>query len=90
MPIVIAVAILLCAWPALAGDRSVAAQTSVGDRTVAENVMTEDRFWALIARTTVHEADPEHQLDALRQVLGDLTPAEIEAFQRAFRREQAR
>ncbi|WP_162916643.1 DUF4240 domain-containing protein [Dongia deserti] len=52
--------------------------------------MTEDRFWSLIDRTIAFEADPERQLSALRQVLGALTPAEIEAFERAFHREQAR
>lgn len=57
---------------------------------LTENVMAKDGFWALIARTTVHEADPEHQLDALRQALRELTPSDIEAFQRAFQREQAR
>jgi len=57
---------------------------------VADNAMTEDRFWALIARTTVREADPERQLEALRQALRELTPAEIEAFERAFQREQRR
>jgi hypothetical protein len=64
MPVVIAVVILLCAWPAHAEDLPVAAETRVGDRMVTENVMAEGRFWALIAGTTAYEADPEGQLDA--------------------------
>jgi hypothetical protein len=57
---------------------------------MTENAMTDDRFWALIAGTTVHEADPARQLDALRQALRGLTPSEIEAFEHAFQRAQRR
>ena len=81
----VAVMILLCAsWIVSA----VSAQTIDGDRSVTDNAMAEDRFWALIGRTTDYEADPERQLEALRQALRNLTPSEIEAFERAFQREQ--
>jgi hypothetical protein len=50
--------------------------------------MTNDRFWSIIDRTTAFEADPDRQLLALRQVLGELTPPEIEEFERAFHRQQ--
>jgi uncharacterized protein DUF4240 len=57
---------------------------------MTDNAMTQGRFWELIGRSTGYEADPERQLDALRQVLRELTPSEIEAFERAFQREQKR
>ncbi len=52
--------------------------------------MPADRFWELIGRTTGYEANPERQLEALRQVLRELTVAEIEAFERAFHQQQRR
>jgi Protein of unknown function (DUF4240) len=55
---------------------------------VTDNAITEDRFWALIARTTLYEAEPGNQLEALRQALRELTAADVEAFERAFQREQ--
>lgn len=63
--------------------------TAMGDVSAAMP-MTEDRFWTIIDRTIVFEAEPERQLEALRQILGELTPAEIEAFERAFQGQQAR
>src|SRR5688572_27091927 len=52
--------------------------------------MTDDRFWALIGRTTAQQADPDRQVEALRKELGALTPAEIAAFEAAFQRAQQR
>jgi hypothetical protein len=87
-----AIAVLLvAAWawgprslsPAMTGAASAAEQE-------ANDAMPADRFWELIGRTTGHEADPERQLKALRQVLRQLSVAEIEAFERAFHQQQRR
>src|SRR5262249_8656242 len=50
--------------------------------------MTENRFWALIARSAAN--DPARQLEALRQTLRELSAPEIEGFEHAFHREQRR
>ena len=55
-----------------------------------ESTMTPDRFWELIGRSSEYEADPARQLEVLKQTLLDLSPAELEAFERAFHREQLR
>jgi hypothetical protein len=52
--------------------------------------MTDERFWNLISRTTALEADSERQLEALREVLQELSAPELEAFQLAFQRQQKR
>jgi hypothetical protein len=52
--------------------------------------MAEDRFWALIARTTAYEADPDRQVEDLHRALNALPADEIVAFARAFQREQRR
>jgi len=77
----VAAALLLMSWAGITPAEAQAAN---------EDAMTDDRFWSIIDRTTEFEADSERQLLALRQVLGELTPTEIEAFERAFHREQKR
>jgi uncharacterized protein DUF4240 len=90
MPILVAVVTLLFASPSFVDKAFIAAQMTVGDRVVNESTMMEDRFWSLIAQTSVHEADPDRQLDALRATLRVLTTGEIEAFERAFHQAQLR
>lgn len=50
--------------------------------------MTDDQFWSIIGQTTAFEADPEQQLLALQRALDELEPVQIEAFERAFHRQQ--
>ena len=90
MRTILAIAVLLVVacglgplLPAAAGVAS-AAEEEAGD------VMPADRFWQVIGKTTQYQADPERQLEALRQVLRGLTVTEIEAFERAFHRQQRR
>src|SRR5688500_9196402 len=81
-----AIAILLAAAPLFQAMIPVASAT----QQEASNIMQADRFWELIGRTVRYEADQDRQLEALRQVLSDLTAAEIEAFERAFHEQQRR
>jgi hypothetical protein len=90
MRVAFAVSILVYAVLALAGMSSVFAQTPPGTHATTGQAMTEDRFWALIAGSAKYQGDPGRQLDGLRDGLRALSPAEIEAFQRAFNREQLR
>jgi len=90
VPTLLAALVLLFGSSAFAYDAPAIPRATVGDHVVNGGTMTEDRFWAVIARTTAYEADAERQLEALRQALRELTPSEIEAFQRAFQREQKR
>lgn len=53
-----------------------------------EVTMTQDRFWELIDQSSEYEAEPAHQIEFLRQLLLDLSAAELAAFERAFHREQ--
>ena len=69
--------------PALAGNTSTTQQE-------ASSKMPADRFWELIGRTTGDGSDPDRQLEALRQVLRELTAPEIEAFERSFQEQQRR
>lgn len=55
-----------------------------------ESEMTDDRFWALVEGSVPYEADPPRQLAALRAALRELSAVEIEAFERAFHRQQRR
>ena len=55
-----------------------------------DHTMAQDRFWDLIRRTIEHEAQPQRQLELLRQALGELTVSEVEAFERAFQKQQGR
>ena len=48
------------------------------------NTMADDRFWGLVGRTIAHEAERGRQLESLRAVLRELTPSEIETFERTF------
>jgi Protein of unknown function (DUF4240) len=57
---------------------------------MTESAMADDRFWELIGVSAGYEADPGRQLEALGQILRELTPSEIEAFERAFQRQQRR
>jgi Protein of unknown function (DUF4240) len=79
-----------CVMPAFVGNMSVAAQATLEGGGVTDRVMTENRFWALIAETTIHQADSDRQIEALRGTLRELSAAEIEAFERAFERERRR
>jgi len=88
--ILLAALVLLFGASAFADNAPTKPHVTTGDRVVSDDTMREDRFWALIARTTAYEADPERQLEALRQALRELSPPEIEAFERAFHREQRR
>lgn len=74
-------AVFLLPSPALA-------QAKIGDIMTNDNIMTEDRFWNLIDQTI--GAGQEQQSATLQNALSKLTPAEIEAFERAFHREQKR
>jgi hypothetical protein len=66
------------------------AQLETWSLAMNESVMSEDRFWELIDLSSEYEADPARQLEVLKQALLDLSPAELEAFERAFQREQLR
>ena len=55
---------------------------------MADTSMPVDRFWELVGKTIEHGADQENQIDALSEVLRQLTPAEIEAFERTFHQQQ--
>jgi len=90
MPVLFAVLKLLFGWPVCAGKSSLTGQVMDSNDMANEDVMSEDRFWTLIDHTSAYEADPQCQLEALRQVLRDLTVFEIEAFERAFQREKKR
>lgn len=52
--------------------------------------MDQQRFWAIIDRTAVFEADPERQLDALRGELKALTADEVLVFRSLFEAQLAR
>jgi Protein of unknown function (DUF4240) len=52
--------------------------------------MPDERFWGLIALTTMHGKDPGRQVVALRVVLAALPLHDIEAFQAAFDKAMAR
>ena len=52
--------------------------------------MDEQRFWAIIDRTALHEADPEGQTDALRAELEGLSADEVLAFRNIFEAQLAR
>lgn len=67
-----------------------AAQSTTEAQSMTEAPMPADRFWELIDKTTAHASDPERQAEVLRQVLRQLTVAEIEAFERAFQQQQRR
>jgi hypothetical protein len=52
--------------------------------------MSDDAFWAIIAKTTPYEADTERQSKALHDSLSILSPDEIAGFELAFQRQQRR
>ena len=52
--------------------------------------MTETDFWAIIDRSSVFEADPDRQLEALSEALRALSAEEILAFQAQFDRQLTR
>jgi hypothetical protein len=60
------------------------------DQTMTDEAMPEDRFWSLIDKSVDYEADSDRQLEVLRDELRKLSAAEIEAFERAFQREERR
>jgi hypothetical protein len=73
------------AWLAVVAVASCEARPAAQDQT-----MSDDRFWALIDRTAIHESDPERQLESLSAALSRLSPDEIEAFEAAFSRQMQR
>lgn len=85
-----ATAILLTAfW--LPGEAPPAmAQVESGSQQMTNDVMPADRFWEIIDRTTKYRPDQDTQMEALRLELRKLSADEIEAFERAFHREQKR
>ena len=52
--------------------------------------MDDRRFWMIVDRTAVLEADPERQMEALRDQLEALSADEIVAFRNAFEAQLAR
>ena len=82
-----ALAVGLIARPSLAATQKAKALDN-GRTTPQGLVMSDDRFWSLIGRTTAYAADQDRQLDALRRVLRELSAADIEAFERAFEHQQ--
>jgi len=52
--------------------------------------MSDDRFWSLIDYTLPYAGNQDGQSEALRGVLGKLTPEDIAAFTTAFQRQQLR
>lgn len=52
--------------------------------------MDEQRFWAIIDRTALHEANPEDQMEALRAELETLSAQEVLAFRNRFEAQLAR
>lgn len=69
----------------------VAAEASASAAVRAEVAFMSDAdFWAIIARTTPYEADPEVQAEALRAALDGLSADQLVAFDGAFQRQLAR
>lgn len=56
----------------------------------AARPMTDARFWSIIDDTVQRDGDPEAQLDALYEVLGDLSADEVLGFRDAFERQMTR
>ena len=52
--------------------------------------MSDARFWTIIDGTTADEAEPEAQLEALREILTGLSMNEVLAFHDAFERQMQR
>lgn len=52
--------------------------------------MDDERFWAIVDRTAVHEADTDLQTEALRQELEALTAEDVVAFSNTLQRHLAR
>ena len=74
----------------LYGTIGAASENPVESQGMSEVAMTDDAFWAIIAKTTAYESDQDRQLDALRQALRQLSASDIVAFELAFHREQLR
>jgi hypothetical protein len=55
---------------------------------VAAVPMSDERFWSLIAETA--RTDPDRQIEALEEVLGGLSNAELPGFRDAFQRQLQR
>jgi hypothetical protein len=54
------------------------------------NEMTDDQFWSLIEQTLPYSSDQGEQMEALSAALDKVSATDIEAFQRAFQRQQKR
>lgn len=59
-------------------------------QTHAESPMTDARFWSIMDASAQFEADPDTQLDALRDRLSELSPTEVLGFRDAFDRQMQR
>ena len=53
-----------------------------------KDMMSDDAFWAIIAKTTPFESDTGRQSQSLHDALKALSPDEIAAFETAFQRQQ--
>jgi hypothetical protein len=56
----------------------------------AESPMSDARFWSIIDDTVQADGDPEAQLEALYEALGDLSADEVLGFRDAFERQMTR
>ena len=77
------IAVLAAVFLAATGPGT-AMPTAPTEAEMAVQRMDGQRFWAIMDRSAVHEADPEAQLDALRAELEALPAEEVLAFSHAF------
>jgi hypothetical protein len=80
--------VLLCTLSMQAAGQLIMAQSDDQRGDMSLNIMNEDRFWAIIDKTTPYESERPRQLQALKAALIELDTVEIEAFERAFHRAQ--
>jgi hypothetical protein len=80
--------VLVGAALALSTAGAITARAAKDDTMIA--AMPPDYFWALIEKTLTFKNNQAKQADALRQALVALPPADIEAFDIAFRTETIR
>lgn len=80
--LIVAAGVLMATAPLRAG-----AEAGTGD---GDAFMDDDRFWAIVDRTAVHEADTDQQTEALRLELEALTADEVVAFANTMQKQLAR
>lgn len=61
---------------------------TAGETHAMSSTMSDEAFWAIIAKTTPFEADTHRQSRALREALMAISPDDIAAFEVAFQRQQ--